>query len=115
MEPLGVDGIPPAVSALNNSIEIVGVIVTVMLPPVVSHGGTQLILDCMRDRVFGRVHVGYLSVLQACRKLFPSLHLDLVVLANVQAPDVARRQLEDLHEAQDLLITHALIEILVRG
>ena len=63
--------------------------------------------------VFGRVHVGYLGVLQAGRKLFPCLHLNLVVLANVQAPDVTRRQLKDLHETQNLLITHALIKILM--
>lgn len=99
-------------STLDNGVEVVWVVVTVVFLPVLSHGSAQLVLNLVRYRVLRRVHVGYLGILQTARKLFPRLHLDLIVLAYVQTPDVARGHLQNSQESQNLLVTHSLVEIL---
>mmetsp|Transcript_19038 Transcript_19038/g.52886 ORF Transcript_19038/g.52886 Transcript_19038/m.52886 type:complete len:211 (+) Transcript_19038:240-872(+) len=109
---LGVDGVPPAVRALDDDIEVGRIDVQVVLRSVVTDRGADVILHLRRDGVLAGVHVGDLRPLQSPRESLPRLVPDVVQLSHVDAPDPAVRLLQYLQQVHQLLVPHAKVEVL---
>lgn len=100
-------------SALNDDIDVTGIVVHIVLLSILTDGCSNLVLHRCCDCVLTCVHVCDLCVNEALRKLLPRLVLDVVIFSDVQTPDLARSLLEDSEEMKNLPIPHPFIEILI--
>lgn len=58
----------------------------------------NLLLLCSRNRVLTCIHVSHFCLLEAFRECCPSLRLYIVSFPNVETPDTARRELQNLEQ-----------------
>ena len=109
---LSIDGIPPAVRALNDHIEIVRIYVHIMLFPVFADRKTDFLLHIRGNGVFRGVHVCNFGMNQSLREFLPCRVRNIVVLTDVQTPNIARRLLKDAKKMVNLIVSHSFVEIL---
>ena len=99
-------------SALNDNVQVLRVAVHVVLLPVDADNLPYFILELSIDCVFTGVHVSYIGTPQPPGEFLPSTRLHVVRFTNVDAPDLACAQLQDLEQVKNLLIMHPPVEIL---
>ena len=106
--------IPPAMCTLYNNIKIIRIDVQIMFLSIASNSLTNFLLHGTRNRMFARIHMRYVCFFQAVCESRPSSFLNVVRFANIETPNLARWLLQDPKQVQNLLILHAIIEVLRR-
>jgi hypothetical protein len=81
------------VSALDDDIKVFGIVVHIVLEPIVTNGAANLLFQVRSDGMLTGIHMSDLRPFESLRKYFPSLLGDVICLANIQAPDMARGHL----------------------
>ena len=109
---LGIDRIPPTVSALSNDVQVTGVDMSIVLRSVSSNCFTNLVLHFTSDCVFRGIHVRNLRPFQTLREFFPGFVRHVVRFANIQTPNLTGWLLEDPNQMQNLIIFHPVVEVL---
>ena len=92
---LGIDGIPPTVRALNNDVQVVGIDVTIMFLAVIANEFSNVVLHLGSNGMFRGIHVRNLCPPKPLGELFPGVRFDIVVLSNIETPNVAGGRLQD--------------------
>lgn len=110
-----VDWVPPTMSALNDDIKVVWVVMHVVLLAVLADCLSNLVLHLSCNRMLGCIHVRNLGVDEPFGEFFPRFVSHIVVLSNVQAPNLAGRLLQDSKQMKHLLITHSFVKVLERS
>mmetsp|Transcript_32048 Transcript_32048/g.94302 ORF Transcript_32048/g.94302 Transcript_32048/m.94302 type:complete len:243 (-) Transcript_32048:2162-2890(-) len=109
---LGIDWVPPAMGALDDDIEVIRVDVHLVLRSVVADRQPDVILQIIGDGMLAGIHVRHLGLLQTLGEFLPCPILNVVRFTNIQAPNVARWVLQHAEEMEDLIVSHAFVEVL---
>jgi hypothetical protein len=77
-------------SALDDDIKVFGIVVHAVLQPIVAYGAADLFFQIRSNGVLTGIHMSDLRPFESLRKDFPRLLGDVICLADIQAPDMAR-------------------------
>ena len=97
----------------HNRIKIFGIIVHIVLLSIAPDSITDLILLFGRNDVLRDINVRDLRLLQPRDEASPSSPLNIVRLAEIQAPNLTFRPLKNFGQMLYLVIAHPLVKILL--
>ena len=109
---LSVNWIPPTMCTLDDHIKVIRVDVSIVFLSVFSNCKANFVFHGGGNRVFGSVHVCDLCVNQTLREFLPSAIGDIVVLPDVQAPNLTRRLLKNSKQMHHLVVSHSQVKVL---
>lgn len=93
LETLGIDRIPPTMSAAYDYLKIVRIDMHSVLDTIVAYDIAKSFFDRWRNSVFAGVHVSDFGMSKALGKFLPCPVRHVVGLADVDAPDTTCRRL----------------------